>query len=57
MEYYSASVNLDNVDVLYLEDGNLPVLKNKPATMFFLKKPIYFHLEIIGEMTSEHVSY
>ena len=32
---------LDNVHVLYLEEHNVygPVLKNKNATMFFLKKP------------------
>ena len=39
-KYCHASVNLDNVDVLYLENGNVdrprPVLKNKTAT-FFLK--------------------
>ena len=36
-----ASVNLDNVDLLYLEDLNVhkPVLENKTATVFFLKKP------------------
>ena len=28
-----------NVDVLYLEDENVHRLKNKTATMFFLKKP------------------
>ena len=38
-EHCHASVILDNVDVLYLEDGNLcrPLLKNKTETMFFLK--------------------
>ena len=36
-EYCQASVLLDNVDVLYLEDGNLciQVLKNNTATIFF----------------------
>ena len=39
--YCHASVNLDNVDILYLENGNIyrPVLKNKTPTLFFLKKP------------------
>ena len=34
-----APVILDNVDILNLEDENVyrPVLKNKSATMFFLK--------------------
>ena len=37
IEYCHASVNLDNVGVLYLEDGNVyrPVLKNKIATTYF----------------------
>ena len=37
--YCHASVNLDNVVVLYLEDGNVyrPVLKNETTTMFFVK--------------------
>ena len=36
-EYCHASVLLDNVEVLYLEDGNLciQVLKNNTATIFF----------------------
>ena len=54
-KYSHASINFDNVDVL-LEDGNVyqyidngyrPVLKNKTATMFFLKKrfsSLYFCL-------------
>ena len=35
-EYYHASVNLDNVDVLYLEYEHVKrhVLKNKTATIF-----------------------
>ena len=35
--YCHASVKLENVEVLYLEDGNVYrlVLKNKIATMFF----------------------
>ena len=39
--YCHASMNLDDVDVLYVENGNAykPVLKNKTTTMFFLKKP------------------
>ena len=39
--YCHASVKLDNVDILYLENRNLfrPILKNKTATMFSLKKP------------------
>ena len=39
-EYCHASLNLDNVDVLYFEYGNVyrPVLKNKTATMFCLQK-------------------
>ena len=38
-KYCHSSVNLDNVDVLYLEDGNVyrPVLKNKPPNYIFLK--------------------
>ena len=41
-EYFHASANSGNVDVLYLEDGNVcrPVLKNKTSTMFFLKKSV-----------------
>ena len=36
LEYCHASVILDNVDVLYLEDGNVcrPVLKNNTTTIF-----------------------
>ena len=36
-EYCHASVVLDNVDILYLEDGNVcrPVLKNNTTTMFY----------------------
>ena len=39
-EYCHASVILDYVDFLYLEDGNvyIPVLKIKPQ-LYFLKKP------------------
>ena len=40
-EYCHASVILNNLNVLYLEDGNVyrPVRKkNYTATMFFLKK-------------------
>ena len=39
-EYCLASVILENVDVLYLEDRNAcrPVLEKNTATMFFLKK-------------------
>ena len=38
-EYCHASVILDYVDVLYLEDGNVyrSALKNKTTAMFFLK--------------------
>ena len=34
-----ASVNLDNIDVLYLEDGNVyrPIRKNKLQLCFFSK--------------------
>ena len=42
LEYHTASVIIDlNADVLYLKDENVCrlVLKNKTATMFFLKKP------------------
>ena len=41
LEYCHASVIIDNADVLYLEDwnGHSLVLKNKTATIFFLKKP------------------
>ena len=39
-------MNLNNVDVSYLEDVNVglyrQVLKNKTATMFFLKKQTFF---------------
>ena len=37
---YHASMSLDNVDVLYLEDWNVyrPVLKNLTANKFFLRK-------------------
>ena len=38
-EYCHASLILGNVDVSYLEDGNVyPVLKNKTAIMFFFSK-------------------
>ena len=42
-EYCHASVKLYNVDVLYLEYGNVyrPVLKNKTATMLFPKKKTF----------------
>ena len=41
-----ASVNLDNVDVLYLENWNVdrPVLKNITATIFYLKKPFLVNI-------------
>ena len=43
LEYFHASVILDNLDVLYLEGQNVfrSVLKNKTSTVtvFFLKKP------------------
>ena len=40
-KYCHASVNLNNVDVLHLEDGNVcnPVLKNKTSTLFSPKNP------------------
>ena len=40
-EYCYALVKSDNIDDLYLEDGNVfrPVLKNEIETIFF-KKPI-----------------
>ena len=38
-KYFHASVILDIVDVLYLEGKN--VLKNKTATVFFMKKLFY----------------
>ena len=37
-EYCHASVILDNVDVLYIEDVCRPLLKNDSTTMFFSKK-------------------
>ena len=39
-EYFHSSVILDNVNVLYLKNGNVhrPLLKNNNVTMFFLKK-------------------
>ena len=39
-KHYHASVNLDIVDAFYLEVENVyrPVLKNKTATVFFLKE-------------------
>ena len=42
-EYFQASVIIDNVDVLYLEEGNVYrlVLKNNTATMFFSQKTCY----------------
>ena len=38
-KYCHASVNSDNVDFLYLENGNVdrPVLNNKPQLCFFSK--------------------
>ena len=45
-EYCHASVILDNLDVLYLEDGNVcnPDLKKNRNYDFFLKKPfLVFH--------------
>ena len=38
-KYFHASVILDIVDVLYLKGEN--VLKNKTATVFFMKKLFY----------------
>ena len=38
-KYFHASVILDIVDVLYLKGKN--VLKNKTATVFFMKKLFY----------------
>ena len=46
-KYCYASVVLDNVVVLYLEDGyahNTAVLKNKTATMFFSPKNFFSSL-------------
>ena len=53
-KYCYASVVLDNVVVLYLEDGyayNTAVLKNKTATMFFLQKFFFFFMQV-----SEHLA-
>ena len=45
-KYCPAAVNLENVEVLYLEDGDVyrPELKITTATMFFLKKPFLVKL-------------
>ena len=53
-EYCHASVNLDNVDILYLENGNVyrPRLKHKTATIFFLKK-----LFLVEFLVSLKISY
>ena len=50
-EYCHASVFLDNVEILYLEDGSVynSVLKNKTITTFFKKKT--FSCIIILEKT------
>ena len=42
---------LDDVDVLYLEDGNAygPVLKNKPQLFFFLNRSLSSFHDHISE--------
>ena len=47
--------NYKYVDILHLEDGNVyrPVLKNKTATMFFLKKPFLVYISVL--MTIPHI--
>ena len=51
----NASVILENVDVLYLEEGNTvrPVLKHNTTTMFFLKTKYMFVFQGLADPKSE----